>query len=244
MAFVCACSDATVDDPNRQPSPEELFSSDIARVELEVDYEDGAAPITGAAGKESDAWNVTEQNLDALFGGDKTLVVPHALDEMHALGSLGGGPYDTDELLAIAETYRDRWSSQDTATFYVVFVDGLYEEDGEVDDSVIGIHLGGTGVIAMFAPAIGDEGKLTAFVEQSTLVHEVGHAAGLVNSGLPLTADHHDAAHGAHCTLESCVMYYALEGKKSVVDFVKAHVKEGEPLFGPDCLADAATARR
>lgn len=243
LALLCGCSDAAIDeDDNPQPTPEVLFSSAIRRVEVEVDYEDGADPITGAAGKESDVWNVTELNLDALFAGTKTLVIPHHLDEMQPLGRLDGAPFDRDELLNIADQHRDWPSAGDMASFYVLYVDGFYEEDGEVDESVVGINFGTTGVIVLFKPAIGDEGKLTAFVEQSTLIHEVGHAAGLVNDGLPVMSDHHDVDNGSHCTRTDCVMYYALEGKKTVVDFLKTHIKEGEPLFGPECLADAAAA--
>lgn len=242
-AMLLGCSDARDDEPTEPglPHPEEIFGATITTVELEVAYASGAAPVTGNAGKEDDAWNITELNLDALFAGSKALRVPHALDEMAELGTLDGGPYEKSELLELADGLRRR-TREDTVTLYVLFVDGFYEEDGERDDSVIGIHFGTSGVIAMFKPALDDNGKLTAVAEQSTLVHEVGHAVGLVNDGLPLTADHHDADHGSHCTRTECVMYYALEGKKTLMDFAKTHEKSAESLFGPDCLADAAAA--
>ena len=101
-------------------------------------------------------------------------------------------------------------------------------------------------IIAMFKPVIestsvGPLGVVERYVEQATLVHEFGHAVGLVNNGLPLTSEHHDAEHGAHCNNEDCVMYYQVEGASAMVDFVLNRVTSGDVvLFADDCLADAA----
>jgi hypothetical protein len=80
---------------------------------------------------------------------------------------------------------------------------------------------------------------ISRFVEQTTLVHELGHAVGLVNRGVPLASQHHDAEHGAHCTDDRCVMYYANEGASDLSQFVSEYVTSGDTIvFGADCLAD------
>lgn len=103
---------------------------------------------------------------------------------------------------------------------------------------MLGVSIGDTGVIAMFKPVI--EGAQAArYVEQTTLVHEVGHAIGLVENGIPARGGHHDAAHGAHCNNRDCVMHYLNEGAAELAGFVGRFVESGDAVvFGPECLAD------
>ncbi len=75
-------------------------------------------------------------------------------------------------------------------------------------------------VIAMFKDVIASTNSLTnpntsRYVEQSTIVHEVAHAIGLVNNGISLTSAHQDSPHGAHCTNDRCVMYYTNEARRT-----------------------------
>ena len=107
------------------------------------------------------------------------------------------------------------------------------------------MSIGNTGVIAMFKPVISNtQGppmlaeRINAFVDQTTLIHEFGHA-GMVNRGVPLTSDHHDEENGAHCTNRDCVMYYANEGAADLVDFVTQIITTGDNIVFQDaCLAD------
>jgi hypothetical protein len=233
--------------PGEQPPPEEVFPEKVTTIEIEVDYAPGAEPYTGDAGATGDVWDLFRANAEALFEGrDKTFIIPTTLDEMQELEDVPAGPYDYDEIVAIADAHRDRKSSGSVVTYYVVWLDGLYEKDGSEQAGVLGVSLTGTGIIAMFKPVIestsvGPLGAVERYVEQATLVHEFGHAVGLVNNGLPLTSEHHDAEHGAHCNNEDCVMYYQVEGASAMVDFVVARVTSGDVvLFADDCLADAA----
>lgn len=42
--------------------------------------------------------------------------------------------------------------------------------------------------------------------------HEMGHVLGLVANGTPMSGeDHHDEAHGAHCTKQGTLMYDQVE---------------------------------
>jgi hypothetical protein len=97
----------------------------------------------------------------------------------------------------------------------------------------------------MFKPVIrssvGRDGSTSVarFVEQSTLIHEFGHAIGLVNHGMRLTTMHQDTAHGAHCTNDKCTMFWANEGAVSASKFARQYVITGsEILYGAECLAD------
>jgi len=83
-------------------------------------------------------------------------------------------------------------------------------------------------------------GAVPKFVEQSTLIHEMAHALGFVNNGLPLKTAHQDSAHGAHCSNPNCVMYYLNEGKSDMVNFVQQYILSGNTvMMDSQCLQDA-----
>jgi hypothetical protein len=232
------------------PAGEERFSSRVARVVIEIDYASAAPPYTGAIGNFGDPFSVFRANARALFGAIP-VTVPSTLDAMERLDDVKGGPFTRDDILAIAAKHRDEHGSPDTASIYFVWLDGYYVAKGVIETSVLGITLEGTGVIALFKPAIegstsGDghraAGNGQRFVEQSTMVHELGHAVGLVGTTVPAVTDHVDREHGAHCTNPSCVMYWTNDGRDAI-DFAKAYLSTGnEVLFGPECLDDLHAA--
>lgn len=131
----------------------------------------------------------------------------------------------------------------------MVFLKGYFERDGKPDEGVIGVSLSGTTIIAMFKDVITSTGSnanglVPKYVEQSTLVHEMGHALGLVNNGVVLQSEHHDKEHGAHCSNKDCVMHWLNEGKDAAVTFVQEYIKSGRSdvvLFGSQCLEDTAS---
>lgn len=114
---------------------------------------------------------------------------------------------------------------------------------------MLGVSLGATGVLAMFKPVIAGTGSGTPglnverYVEQATIVHEFGHAAGLVDNGLALTSAHNDTTHDGHCTNQDCVMYWAIEGTGGAIAYVqKSLLSSNTILWGQECLDDAAKA--
>lgn len=79
-------------------------------------------------------------------------------------------------------------------------------------------------------------------IEQATLIHEFGHAIGLVNNGVPLASQHQDTAHGAHCTNDRCVMFWQVEGANDAAQFVRdAVIGNDTILWGDECLMDVDT---
>jgi hypothetical protein len=237
---VSACS-----DEEEEGQTASLFSESTRTVVLEVDYATGAEPYTGEAGALGDLWDLFGENAERLFNGTKTVQYPRRLDEMEELNDIQGSSFSADDILAIAERHRDELGSGSTATFYAVWLDGFFRDQEGVRTGVIGVSIGSTGVVAMFKPVIesiavpGGGNALERFAEQTTLVHEFGHAVGLVNNGVPLTSDHQDVENGAHCTNDDCVMYWANEGLRDLVPFVQEVLRTGSTLlFGPECLDD------
>lgn len=247
-ALLAACGDGGgTGGGGAQPDTKSLFGPEIDTIQLEVDYATGAEPYTGDVGSFGDLWGLFESNAEALFAGrGKTFVVPRTLGEMQAIGDVGPGPYDGDAILAIARDHRDAASGGGVATFYVIWLDGYYEENGAERRDVLGVSLGDTGVIAMFKPviegtALGPLDAIEKYVEQATLIHEFGHAVGLVDTGVPLASAHHDDEHPAHCTNQDCIMYFQVEGASGVVAFVQQWLTTGDTtLFGAECLGDTA----
>jgi hypothetical protein len=221
----------------------------VEQVVLEVDYQPGAQPYFAGTRKLS-AWKLYEANAQALFReSSPALVFPRSLDETEELPDVTGREFTADDILAIAEQHRDEQDSATRRSFYALFLAGHYVKQGEPNPGVLGVSIGSTGVIALFKPVIQSASASRtgqgSYIEQSTLIHELGHAVGLVDNGLPMTTPHVDHQHGAHCSDPSCVMYYQNEGASGLLRFIKDYVKSDDAvLFDQACLQDTHAAAR
>jgi hypothetical protein len=220
-----------------------VFDPAVTEVLVEIDYEPGAEPFTGMALGFGDTFAITLSNVDRLFAGRKLLSIPTTLDRMENIGTVVDEQLTVDDLLVLAAAHRSGADRPGVKTYYVVFVTGYFTDGNGPNAGVLGVSLGDTGVIAMFKDVIDSTGvpatNVSRFVEQSTLVHELGHAFGLVANGIAVTSAHHDEAHGAHCTNQACVMYFAHEGASDMTAFVQRSVLTGDTiLFDAACLAD------
>lgn len=219
------------------------FSDDVATLRFEIDAMVGAQPLGASPTANAAPWELVRVNVEALYErAPRAVALPEDPDEIGALADPGAQDYDADALLDLAAAYRDTPTSSGDLVFHVLFVDGYYLDDGVRQESVLGVSLGDSGTIAMFAPVIGD-GPLSRFIEQTTLVHELGHAVGLVDNGVDMVDDHLDAAHGHHCENPDCVMYWLNEGVTDLRTYAQQYVDSGDVvLFDEACLADAAAA--
>jgi hypothetical protein len=228
-----------------------IYSAAVTDVVVEVDYQTGAAPYTGSVPGFSDVWAIFRTNANRVFakGAPKTVTIPSTLDAMEELTDVTGTVFTTDQILTIAGTHRQTTTGGSTASIYIVYLDGYLDGgDGGADDEVLGVSIGDSGVIALFKPVIAatsprSTSNVDRFVEQSTLVHEFGHAVGLVNNGIPMTMAHQDTAHGAHCTNTPCSMYWENEGPAAAAAFAATYIKTADDiLYGAECLADLDAA--
>lgn len=230
-------------DPTMQEPIEHLYARATTELKLEIDYQVGADPYTGSL-LSMDTWNLFKVNANALFNNQKTLTVPTMLSQMESLNDISGNNFTAQQILDIATKHRGTLDTTTSASFYVLFLNGYFNDGKMVRNDVLGVSIGKTGVIAMFKPVIASTSSfanIRKFVEQSTLIHEFGHAIGLVNNGVPMVTPHQDAANGAHDSSDKCVMYYANEGAAAAVTYAQQYITTGnEILFDTHCLADTA----
>ncbi|MGH7281020.1 MAG: hypothetical protein ACRELY_05815, partial [Polyangiaceae bacterium] len=223
-------------------------SSAISAVSIEIDYQKDAEPYTAGTATFGDIWSIARDNVNRIFQkSPKTITLPTTPDSWQELDDISGSTFTNGAILAVADAHRDQKNTTATATFYIVFLNGYYDNGSGAQKDILGISIGSSGVIGMFKPVIastaGTIPGTEEYVEQTTLVHEFGHAVGLVNNGLPLTSQHQDTAHGAHCTNQKCVMYWANEGSGNATTFaLNAFTGTSDIVFGDECLADIDAA--
>ena len=237
-------STTTTTAGDHQPTPAELFSPAITRVKFEIDYLPGQEPYTGDLVTFGKVWGVFEANVGRLFQGTgKTLEILTELSEMEELTDVEGTEWTGEQIIEVAAQHRGSPSQGETATYYLVWLPGRFRDAQGVQDQVLGVSLGATGVIAIFKEVI--EGlsvspgtEVEKYVEQATVIHEVGHAIGLVGA-VPLASDHEDATHLGHCANDGCLMYYAVEGASGAAAFVQQYLlTQDSILFDDGCLGD------
>lgn len=224
----------------------QIFFSTMTRMVIQVAYEPGAEPYDGSLSGLSGVvpWRITRNNVAALFEGravEPEIDSPLLRSEMTLLPEQNKTTWTLDEIFALSEQYRNGTTTAETGHFFVAFLNGhLVDETGSPNPGIIGVQISGTSVVAIFKDvikAMTGTNVVRVFVEQSTVIHEIGHALGLVNIGVPPTSDHHDEAHGAHCDNPDCVMYWQNEGLNDLISFVNRR-KDDPYLFADECLQD------
>ncbi len=247
---VISCTKTSVDDfsstfPNSTSSNYFKRSTSIT---VEVHYESGAEPFVGdiapspMVGAPEPIWNIVEDNILELISARTvlpSLAVPKTLTEMNILPDLNKTLWTANDAVELYNDHHDLVSTQTQAVFYIYFVKG----NSTSGTSTIGFSVNTTPVIIIFKDVINAASMNDAvkkFVEQSTIVHELGHAFGLVNNGIPMVEDHQDIIHGAHTTNIDCVMYYQNEGTDIQTFYSNYFLTGNAVLWGPEVLADAA----
>jgi predicted Zn-dependent protease len=186
-------------------------------------------------------WDIFETNIASLFAGrPTTLSVPKELSQMIKLRDYNKSTWSVEEVMKMASDYPVA-SAKGISNFQIFFVNGYAKESS----SIIGFHISNTQVMVIFksvikSSALGSGDIVPKYVEQATLIHEMGHALGLVNNGLPMQSAHQDSANGAHCSNENCVMYYSNEGAGSLKRYIENVIASKKIImFDQQCLNDA-----
>ncbi len=206
-----------------------LQGAQYDRVVVEVDYVAGREP-------DDDALDALASNLESFCdkpGGVQVIVDDEIPDQGAPAWSL-----DAAEALEVAWRNRYRSAAEGTAVLYYLYIDGHSEDDGD-EAFILGYAYHGSSLVLFkdrIDEAAGTLGLLGS-VEDTVVVHELGHVLGLVDNGIPMVTDHRDDAHGRHDTNESCVMYWAAE-----TDAVTELLGSGTPDFDEACRADMTAA--
>lgn len=187
---------------------------------VEVDYAPGHAPSEEA----TTHLLMTLRNVTG-----KSNVV---LDVRESLNDTPSQDWTRDSLLALERGTRRHEHAAPHALLHVLYVSGRYNGS----DQIAGVTIAGRqlGPVAIFrdvlrdsscVPSVGGAPRIglplpqpdqsLAALERSTLLHEAGHAMGLVDNGLPMVKDHEDRANdpakGGHSTNPKSVMYWSLD---------------------------------
>lgn len=148
------------------------------------------------------------------------------------VGSTGMATVSSDDVAKFTDQNRSVYTDGNTIAVYLCFVDADY-----ATKDVIGIAYRNT-AIAIFEKTLqaktgGLNQASRVKVESGTLMHEMGHLLGLVNSGSPMVKPHEDATHKGHCSNSNCLMYYAIQtsGLMNTLD-------NSIPGLDADCMND------
>ncbi|HXH18827.1 MAG TPA: hypothetical protein VNJ07_07055 [Chitinophagales bacterium] len=239
LFFLCACKK---DEP--LSSGIDIFYKSMTSLKLEVAYEEGAEPYAISTSGDN-VWEYAELNIESLFVQRPLaldVIVPNGLNEMTAIPDQNKTGFTVDNILGLANHYRKSTGNETDGNIFILFLNGYYRQDDTLRQTVMGLHVTGTTVVAVFKPLIASSHVtrvVREFVEQGVVIHEAGHALGMVNNGLPLASPHHDSAHGAHCTNSECVMYWQNERTANITGFVQNYFGGSKRMiFGDECVAD------
>jgi hypothetical protein len=218
-----------------------IRSDEFTRLVLEVDVVEGMAPRDGVEGQITELFADILDKPDGIEAVRDDVLAPRGSD--HA--------WSFEELRALAEETFNLEVDEATTVLHTLWVDGRSDRDGD-SGVILGLQFGRH--IVMFKETIDTVCSRAALplnreqtcrgTERAIWIHEIGHAIGLVDNGLPMVEDHKDAERGAHSRHPDCVMYWAYTGE-ALADRVLSSILGETPELGFDahCLADIAAVR-
>jgi hypothetical protein len=205
--------------------PRQVVGPDWPQLVVEVDYAPGHSP--GAAA------------LDHLLTTlrDVTSKQDVELDVNQSLADTPNKVWSSDELLRLEQTSRRHTHQAPHALLHVLYPSGSYEKSGGGND-IAGVTIGGTqlGPVTIFLDTIRGSScvdtpggsvplpvdqptQAVGRIERSTLLHEVGHAMGLVDNGISMVSNHEDGAHPGHSPNKGSVMYWSIDTCQGLRDY-------------------------
>lgn len=152
-----------------------------------------------------------------------------------AISAPGLAPYSIEDIRQVEEDFRSGFNEGKSLAVFVFVTDGSFADN----ENVLGVAYRNTSV-ALFGSKMqehsGGIGQPSqALLETTVMNHEFGHIMGLVNVGTDPQTDHQDTAHGKHCDVEGCLMFWTAETGDVVANLVGL---SAAPSLDPQCIAD------
>lgn len=139
--------------------------------------------------------------------------------------------YTNQDIQNLIREHRSNYSSGDTATLYILYLNGSYAGN----ENALGLAFNAS-TFVVFKDRINAATTALVFageIERAVLVHELGHLWGLVNINYESEIDHEDKNRPNHSNNRSSVMYWAVE------DVSVANVLSGGPPYRFDSADEA-----
>ena len=204
---------------------------------VEIDYPSGYDP-------NPEAVSTLKATLQEVSGRDSAHV---QIAQSASIPAEPSKQYRWSEIEALESQKRDRHTGGDTAVLYVIYVAGSSEGDTD-QGKVLGAAYRGTSIVIfkgnVKANTVENPSPLSGkpeerFVERAVLVHEFGHAAGLVNLGTPMVRNHEDTAGGegndpvrhGHSINKNSVMHWRVENTGGLLPTLQC-------VLGTECGSD------
>lgn len=175
-----------------------LQSDQFSSMVVEIDFESGYRPMTSST-------DMLLERLNQVCDKPEGITVEYSeVDFQHE------GDWTADDVREQAWLHKSGDVMDSTVLrWQLLFPSGEYTETG-----VLGVAVDGSS-IALFGDTIQEAGgpfnrPSVEDVENSVVVHEVGHLLGLVNLVYTSPADHEDPEHPGHSSNDDSVMYWAV----------------------------------
>lgn len=201
------------------------LSGAVPSLDIQIDYITGFKPT-----------NQTIVNLKNFLSA--RLNKPGGISvSLREIPSPQNSKYTIEQIRTLETQNRTVSSSLSTMSAYVIYLDNDYIES-QGNQLVLGIAYSSTSfaifekTIKSLSGGLGEPSETT--LESAVTQHEFGHLLGLVNTGTPITSNHHDEANGAHCTNNDCLMHYSIQTGTSLGNLLGGNI----PDLDIDCIRD------
>jgi hypothetical protein len=206
LAVVAAGCSGVALAPEGPSLPQALLGPEAGTILVEVGAVAGHLPSM-------EALDHVKATLANVTGKQVSVTGPSPVPEQ-------GGDYHEDDLRRIHEATgffagAGGYLDGDRVVLHVLYLDGRMADDDK-DHRTLGRSLVDLGLVVIFrdtyanAYRTGPNGLVSAAGEMDShvLLHEVGHALGLVGNGIPMVRDHDSAGHPGHSRYPESVMYF------------------------------------
>jgi hypothetical protein len=209
---------------------DDFLTSKYAKLVIEVDVMDGAAP-------DEEAFETLVDTITMLCNKPGGVEVRFPDDVIVPASSEANPTYTLDDINALEQQYRDSYTDGDTAVLYFIYVNGHSDYDNS-DTKVLGYAYHGSSMAIFMGTIMSYKPFTQPLLEKTVTVHEFGHEIGLVDNGADMVNNHldPDSSHGPHCSNGECIMYWL--NNSSIAKIISGEL----PDFDSDCLDDIAHA--